>query len=297
MPSPMSLRHQPVQPLDNPVRQALARSSQRSLTRRPDVTAVNRSADDSLDSQLAHTLRQQDALERLHERLLDPAKQWHIGVTRLSLGPDADDATTRHLKHLAKGSALFDQFCVGLSVDTTSQRLYLAFRLVDLSGMAQLPDEDTLSDVFCELAYHCPESSLYVFMEHADGTLTWCDFGAEPVALEAPDMQACAELLQEHPDGVVVAFSYKLCFSLRADTLDDLREAVGVKVDGEVRTRHELTAPHRSVPLNELTLEVGNYYRALQNGRVVSFAKGSRVAKRRAAEKAKRKQQKKARRK
>lgn len=296
MPSSTSLRAQPIQPLDNPIRQGIARHAQRQRSVAP-IQMPRVPQADSLDVMIARKLRQQDAIEQLHARFAAPISQWHLGVSRLSLGPSAGDATARHLKHLAKGSALFDQFCVGFSVDTSAQRIYAAFRLTDQSETAKLPDADTLSDVFCELAYHSPESSMYLYVEHEDGGLTWCDFGAEPVPIETSDMDVCADLLADYPDGVVLTFSYKLCFSLRAETLEELTEAVGVEIDGETTTRHHLTLPHRETAMNELTLEVGNYYRSLQASRVVNFVDTGTRIKRRAADKAKRKLQKKARRK
>ena len=246
--------------------------------------------------------RSQDALnefitlERMQRRIKHPIKNWNFGVSALSATSDVTPRGERHLLKLAQASAMFDQFCVGVTVNPETRRLFIALRRLDLTEKSLLPEIDTITQVLDELSVNSPASTFYLNLEHEDKSATWFDFGgASPVELHEEDMPHCTELLEDYADGFVLVYGYHASTTVIASTQAALTNAVGVTVEGKLQTRHELSIPFREEPMDSLTRQVGHFYRSLQTGRTTSFVPPSELNKRRAAAKASRKASRKSR--
>jgi len=233
------------------------------------------------------------SIKRMTERFEEPAVTWNFGVSRLTADTEATETDQRHLKHLGKASAMFDQFCVGISVDPLKKRLYVAFQREDLTAQSRLPDEDTVTQVMDELAVNSTASSFYTYMEHTDGSVTWCDFGSpDPVQLGGDDEAYCFNLLEQHDGGFVLVYQYSACFCMVSNDVEDMAKGVGVRIDGTVQTRHQISLPYRDMPMQDLVSQVGQYYRSLQSARTMEFVPSKVRNKNRIASKAQRKARK-----
>lgn len=276
---------------------AVIPGSRRATQRRSRVEPPLADANGRPTHYLIEQLQEYMSVAHLKSRFEKPITEWSLGVSYLTGDSTPDERTSKILKSMGKASALFDQFCVGVSVDPIRERVYVALRLVDIEEKARLPDEDTAANVMDELVYNAANSSMYIYMAHDDGEVTWCDFGAEPVRPDEQDELVCADLLEDYDDGLVLTYTYRQCFCFAARDMSNLIAGVGVQVDGEMQSKHHLSLPHRTTALDVLTQEVGHFYRSLQAPRVRNFVSDSERNKRRAASKVKRKQVKKARRK
>jgi hypothetical protein len=238
-----------------------------------------------------------ETIAKMTARFQTPVTTWNFGVSRLTDTIDATEQDQLHLKNLGKASAMFDQFCVAFSVNPARNRLYVALQRTDATEQSKLPEVDTVTAVMDELAINSRSSSFYVYMEHDDGTVTWCDFGSpDPVELSGDDNEYCYDLLDPYDGGFALVYKYSACFCMVSDSIEDMTKGVGVRIDGDLKTRHQLSIPHRELPMQDLVSQVGQYYRSLQTARTVNFVDDKERVKRRAKKKAAKKVASKARR-
>ncbi|MDK1290181.1 hypothetical protein [Pseudoalteromonas umbrosa] len=224
---------------------------------------------------------------------------WHMGMSHLLAAGHTTDAQAKHLHHLARASALFDQFCVGLSVNTTEQRVYLAFQLINHAGEAQLPSEDVVASAIDDLAQSTRLFSFYTYVQHSDGKRSWCDFsGVDPVAYQsAIDQSYCEAALADIDGGFVLTFSYHALYVATCDNDTELSKGVGVISEGAYKTKYHLSEPYQDTSPGELSLRVGEYRRSMQAAQNVRIMSCTTRNKRSSATKANKKAAAKARKK
>lgn len=236
-------------------------------------------------------------LNKLHDVLNSNIESWNMGMSHLLASGQASDAQAKHLHHLARASAFFDQFCVGISVNTKDQRVYLAFQRINQAGDAQLPDEDIVTGALDDLSQSSRVFSFYTYVRHVDGLRSWIDFsGTDPVPYDSSiDEQYCHAALDGIDGGFVLAFSYHSMFVATSENDVELSKCVGVFSEGEYKTKYHLSEAFQDVAPTELSLRVGEYRRSMQAAKNVRQMSGTTRTKRSSATKANKKAAKKAR--
>ncbi|MCP4526654.1 MAG: hypothetical protein GY833_12185 [Aestuariibacter sp.] len=236
-------------------------------------------------------------LSKVHDVLNSEIESWHMGMSHLLMTGQASDDQAKHLHHLARASAFFDQFCVGISVNTKDQRVYLAFQRLNHAGEAMLPDEDIVTGALDDLSQSTSRFSFYAYIRHADGLRSWIDFsGTDPVPYdERIDAEYCHAALDGIDGGFVVAFKYYSMFVATAENDTELSKGVGVISDGEYKTKYHLSEPFQDVAPTELSQRVGEYRRSMQAAKNARQMSGLTRKKRTPAQRANKKAASKAR--
>lgn len=236
-------------------------------------------------------------LSKLHDVLSSDLESWNMGMTHLLATGKATDTQAKHLHHLARASTFFDQFCVGLSVNTQHQRVYFAFQRLHPEGVYHLPSEDIVTGALDDLAQSTRLFSFYAYLRHTDGLRTWVDFSAvDPVPYDASiDEEYASSALEGIDGGFVLGFSYHAMFVATAEDDAELSKSVGVISEGEHKTKYHLTEAYKDVPPTELSQRVGEYRRSMQAAKNERQMSGIARPKRSAAAKANKKAAKKSR--
>lgn len=236
-------------------------------------------------------------LSKLQDALDSDIESWHMGMTHLLATGQATDDQTKHLHHLARASTFFDQFCVGLSINTEHQRVYFAFQRIHPEGVFQLPNEDIVTGAIDDLTQSTRLFSFYTYLRHADGLRSWIDFSAvDPVPYNASiDEEYATAALEGIDGGFVLGFSYHAMFVATDEDDNALSKRVGLISEGEYKTKYHLTEAYKDVPPTELSQRVGEYRRSMQAAKNERQLSGIARPKRSSAVKANKKAAKKAR--
>ena len=286
------------------VQRAMASKPAGRFVKKASVTKIN-PANKPLPSVTHTQLITALHMSKLHSVINGDIESWHMGMTHLLATGQATDDQTKHLHHLARASAFFDHFCVGISINTEHQRVYFAFQRLshrDIAegsseGIAQLPDEDIVTGAIDDLVQSTRLFSFYTYLRHTDGSRTWVDFsGVDPVPYTGSiDEAYCHAALDGIDGGFVLGFSYHAMFVASADNDTELSKGVGLLCEGEYKTKYHLAEAYQDVPPPELSQRVGEYRRSMQAAKNARQMAGLTRSKRSSAVKANKKAAKKAR--